>query len=287
MKLENLFSLALLWAFAAAVQAQCSFNPTISAPDSVLCPGQTVTFTTQEYDSYQWYRREYLDTVAVPIAGATGQTLEVNETYIVSYVWVEATEGGCTEASPEVLVDGHVFLLPFVVQTGDFTIDPQTGSIKICEGDTMFLDFSYGTNVTWFNNGEPIPGATSPLFAVTESGSYTAQGAPGICPDFILGLGVELDVVVVNCATSVQPEPVLAQYDVYPNPTSGLLTVEKKTGPALERLELFNANGQLVKPISIAPSDAQQVSLEGLPNGVYYLRMQSAGVVTMAKVVKS
>jgi hypothetical protein len=270
---------------ASAMQAQCSFTPTVSG-DSILCPNATTTFTTQAYDSYQWYRRVYPDGLPELIAGATQQTLTLTDADLLYFYWVEATDAGCTEASAEVLLDGYVFLLPFVSHTGDFTFDPDLQAFKVCAGDTMFLHFSYGANVTWYKDGEPIPGETGSTLAITETGAYTVEGAPGTCPDFILSLGLVLDVVVVNCTSPVEPGPVLSQINVYPNPAGDWLTVENNAAQPVQQLELVSTTGQLVRSIEPSGDAVQQISLQGLPGGVYFLRMRRADQVMVSKIVK-
>lgn len=76
----------------------CSHNNTIY-PNLLLCPNETGTIWTQPADSYQW-----LDSLGNPIAGATNQSLQVVAGASHS---VLTTINGCTERSPEMLVDGY------------------------------------------------------------------------------------------------------------------------------------------------------------------------------------
>ncbi len=283
--MKSIFSATMLWALAQTAIAQCNFDPTVVG-DSLLCPGDSTVFSTQEYDSYQWYRRVYPDGTPTAIAGATQQSVTLGDADLLYYFWVEATEGGCTEASPEKLLDGYVFLLPFVAQSGNYAFDPDLEVFKICEGDTMFLQFNYGSNVTWFKDGEPIPGETGTLLAITEPGAYTVEGAPGICPNFIQSLGLILDVVVVNCTSPVRPEPAETQIAVYPNPASDWLTIEAKSNELVNKIELINAQGQVIAEIKLAASSKQQISLQNLQNGIYYLRINHGDSVIIKKIAK-
>lgn len=285
MKFKTIFSLLSIWALGNAVQAQCNFDPTVSG-DSLLCPGETTTFTTQAYDSYQWHRRVYPDGLPEAIAGATSQTLTVDEAGLLYFYWVEATDNGCTEASPEVLLDGYVFLLPFVSHTGNFEFDPDLQAFKICKGDTMFLHFNYEANVTWFKNGQSIPNETGTTLAITESGAYTVQGAPGICPNFIQPLGLILDVVAVNCTSPVRPGPVEGDITIYPNPATDWLTIENNSNQPIDNLELINAAGQVINSLELSDSIQPQIALQGLPSGIYYLRVTQAGQTLVRKIIK-
>ncbi|HUM46163.1 MAG TPA: T9SS type A sorting domain-containing protein [Chitinophagales bacterium] len=181
--------------------AQCSFTPTVIPSQPILCPNATDTLWTQEYESYQWYKGNNA------IAGATNQYQVVTQDDVLKQFKVKATLEGCTETSAAVLVDGWVFLLPFVIQSGDMgTFDPNTQSFVLCPGDIMILEMGqpYIENVQWFDNGIPIPGATGSIYQVTSPGSFTACGAPATCPDYQDCMLIPIDVQF-----SSTPKPVI------------------------------------------------------------------------------
>lgn len=120
----------------ARLAAQCAFDPTITG-NVPVCPESAVTLGTQNYDSYQWYRRAFPNGTAQAIAGATAPTLDVAYGETPVYVFVAATQNGCTENSPEVLVDGQAFLPVTVASEGEFDLGPN-GEQIICSGDTIF-----------------------------------------------------------------------------------------------------------------------------------------------------
>ena len=200
---------------AMAAMAQCPFTPTITPSTLILCPNESGTLATEVYDAYQWYKD------GSPITGETGQLLAVNQWADAgSSFTVSATLDGCTEMSAYVLVDGWVFLLPYVMHGGDEPIGTgPNGEALYCEGDTMLLELSspYSENIQWTNNGVPIPGpeGTSQILVVTGSGSYTVSGAPSVCPNFIMGIGVE---IAANFTPPMQPDIVAGddQICVYP-----------------------------------------------------------------------
>ncbi|MBS1939913.1 MAG: hypothetical protein JST38_03440 [Bacteroidetes bacterium] len=185
MRAHYSFTLAMALT-ATGASAQCTFTPTISPANPILCPDATDTLTTQVYEVYQWYK----DGSAIP--GATAQTLVVEQaTDAGSTFSVSATLDGCTEMSAPVLVDGWVFLLPYVIHGGGVPIN-QGPDLQFCEGDTLTLTLSpgYTENIVWTNNGNPIPGATAPVLTVTTDGNYSVSAAPGECPNSIMGIGV-------------------------------------------------------------------------------------------------
>ncbi len=287
MKNLSIPTLLILFFTAHFAQAQCAFDATITG-DTLLCPGTSGILTTQQFSSYQWYRRGWGEPTAVPIAGATQQTLDVTESDLLTYFSVEVTLNNCTETSPEVLLDGRVFALPLVQHTGNYTFDPVNEVFKICEGDTMFLTLltPYDTNITWFKNDLPIPGENAITYAVTTTGAYTVEGAPAICPDFIVPLGLVLPVVVENCATNVKPEPENDLVKVYPNPTSDWLHVASSDYGLIKEVALTDIHGHTVHFLNEITDLEITLSLNSLPAGTYVLRIKTAKEVLLRKIIK-
>ncbi len=201
---------AVLLSTTATSNAQCDFDPTITPSDLILCPNSQGELTTQVYDSYQWYK------AGEPIVGATGPTLTVDAFNDAAYMFkVEATLNGCTEMSPEVLVDGWAFLLPFV-STSENYLFIDAGTAVFCEGDTAWLVLMspYDVNIQWTNNNIPIPGATDDTLMILEPGNFHVSGAPSICPGFIQQLGVTVPIdfqAPIQPMIELSPESICAQ----------------------------------------------------------------------------
>ena len=189
--------LAMLIFYKQHGYAQCPFTATVNTTTPILCPNTSAVITTQTYDAYQWYR----DGAVLP--GETNPTLNVSyNTGAGSYYSVLATLNGCSEMSDSILIDGWVFLPPTVMSSGSYSYDPNSGFFIICDsteadgGDSIVFELMspYDTNITWYNNGVPIPGAAGNTLVVKTSGSYMVSGAPSLCPASISWLGVNLDV---------------------------------------------------------------------------------------------
>ena len=104
---RNLTLITACLTTATGLWAQCTFTPTVTPNNIILCPNDSAELTTQEYDSYQWYKG------SDPIVGATSQTLMVHQYEDAGYEFkVAATLDDCTESSVPVLVDGWAFLFP-------------------------------------------------------------------------------------------------------------------------------------------------------------------------------
>lgn len=190
----------ILLLIATSSRAQCPFTPSITPDDLILCPNSGDVLTTQVYDSYQWYKAGAL------LVGQTGQNLPVNAFNDGGYTFsVEATLDGCTEMSPEVLVDAWAFLGATIMTTGAEPLYFSQNGPVYCGLDTVLLVMMppFVVNVQWTNNGQPIPGATDDTLIVTTAGNYSASGAPAICPDFQQNPGVEVGIFFTD---PTQPE---------------------------------------------------------------------------------
>ncbi len=204
---------ALSIALTGAAHAQCTFTPIINPDPIMTCPlGFTLVSVQGTYDSYQWFEN------GQPITGAIYPTIEMDGASIGNNLTVQCTLDGCTEMSAPVLVDGWVFLPPYVIHGGDEANDigPE-GEMLFCEGDTALLVLSppYTMNIQWTLDGAPIQGANNDTLVVTTDGYYSVSGAPAECLGWIQPLGLQLglffleptvgEIVVVDGQLCVSP----------------------------------------------------------------------------------
>lgn len=275
---KPLLLLSLFLSFAPFLFAQCSFVPTVSPNNLILCPNTSDMLQTEAYDSYQWLR----DGQVLP--GEVGQTLMVDAyNFGGSQVQVVATLNGCTDTSAAVLVDGWVFLLPYVIIETNCIYDPTAEAWRCGINDTMKLTMGdpYDTLITWRNNQTPIVGANAKVFYVNASGSYTVSGSPLICPTFSQTTDVPVDVIFAT-SNDLTTTPLLL---VQPNPARDLLRV--RYPQMLEgRLRLIAADGREMLRQTMLGEEAM-LSLTGLPSGIYLLQMESqtGQVLAQTKVV--
>ncbi|MCW5922777.1 MAG: T9SS type A sorting domain-containing protein [Saprospiraceae bacterium] len=273
----------LLWAGA---NAQCPHDPTVTG-NLLLCPESTSILSTQQYDSYQWYKRPFSGGSAQPIPNATSQTLEVDAYYDTpSYISVAATLNGCAEQSPEVLVDGLAFLPVTVSSFGDFSISPE-GELIICSGDTVWMEvlLPYTLNIQWYNDWEPIAGANNDTLVVTTPGNYSVSASPTECPDWTASLGLTIPVIWGNtpgCLTSVKAPQEMLQVDITPNPATSRVQVTVADFAPVS-LVLLDVQGKIVRERTFAEQTTLDVA--DLPKGVYVMHLTSKQGSAVRKLV--
>jgi hypothetical protein len=79
------------------------------------------------------------------------------------------------------------------------------------------------------------------------------------------------------------PELARGMFSVFPNPTADWVSVASRHGFAIDELRLLNASGALLPALQ---EGRDRISLEGLPAGVYILRIRSGDTLVHKKVVK-
>ncbi|WP_240471657.1 T9SS type A sorting domain-containing protein [Hymenobacter aerophilus] len=83
--------------------------------------------------------------------------------------------------------------------------------------------------------------------------------------------------------TATGPAALAAQVRAYPNPAQGQLTISRPAGGPASAV-LLNAIGQQLRTVAL-PTTETTVSLQGLPTGVYALRVTLAGGQTVVQRV--
>jgi hypothetical protein len=96
------------------------------------------------------------------------------------------------------------------------------------------------------------------------------------------------EIYVYNCST-LAVEDVQKQngINVYPNPTSGFVTIQNKNNTNLKNVEIYNSAGQLIQKFNLN-NNTKNASLDmsQLVNGTYVLKVVSDTESNTVKVIK-
>ena len=100
-----------------------------------------------------------------------------------------------------------------------------------------------------------------------------------ISEGFIDGkLGITLSTEQVNVFNTLK---------IYPNPTSSVIHIDNIGDAKLQKVGLYDATGKmLVTEVIGATNTKQDLSLEHLPNGIYFLRLENETGYVTKKVIK-
>jgi hypothetical protein len=228
-----------------------NFNPFINlGTDKSICEGNVATLDAGIAGvTYLWSTGDTTQTIVTGTANA--------------YALTVTDFKGCT-GSDEVLL--AVNPNPVVDLGQDSTI---------CEGQTLTLDAgNAGASYNWSTGAstQTIEAGASDLYEVTVTNAFgcTASG--------------DVAVSVVICPGT--DEPALRKVSVFPNPTSGALTVQFSELPAKTiHLSVVNTIGQVVLAKQQVTDLNTALDLSQLPKGLYLLRLQSGTSVETVRVV--
>ena len=160
-----------------------------------------------------------------------------------------------------------------IVEYSDETPSEQ---MTMVEGSTVtyIRDLAYTSTMTltWHNSAWS---QECSFEIVYEDGRVIYQNTGGFSGTLTFTIGCEAGNNVPEFC-----EPVRDEVSIFPNPTSGKVTVQCL---GMTQVEVFSIEGRLVKSIKVE-GDVCQV--DGLENGIYMLRIHKGGEVLVRKVVK-
>ncbi len=141
---------------------------------------------------------------------------------------------------------------------------------------------SSGTNLTYrwvdCDLDAYIAGATGATFDVPKIGKYAVEVADGICKTMS-------SCVSMNHATVNENEALHLGVKVYPNPTSGIVTI-MMSGADQVNIHLYDGTGKLIKTYTDFHS-GESISLDEFSAGIYTLQIQTENGVQMERLVKN
>jgi serine protease AprX len=133
---------------------------------------------------------------------------------------------------------------------------------------------------------EIIRKSSIPKYSDQECGGISGQAIPN--PVYGFGRINALKAVQMAINLTSIDDPSLANenaWQVYPNPTSGLITIQEKLiTTQASKVALMDINGHVI--ISQIFQNLGSISLGDLPNGVYVMQITSHNKVQIEKVIK-
>jgi uncharacterized protein YfiM (DUF2279 family) len=152
-------------------------------------------------------------------------------------------------------------------------------SLTLLAGDTLLASLRGPyTSLAWYVNDSLIAGATDTLLVAPKSGVYTARVSSG-------GGCSNLSQPLSHLMTGVASTSLLPKINIYPNPTSSILSVDGLGGLS-GNLYLVDLLGKTVRHEKIAESIVV-LDVSDLITGIYLIKVEtSIGLVVQRVLVK-
>ncbi len=226
------------------------------------CYNQSLLLTANAGNGilYQWYRNDVL------IAGATNSTYSLNKGG--KYFVKESNAFGCSSTSSIVYIT--------IIPLPSANITP-LGNLDICQTGYVDLQANSGGGYTyqWMKGSTNIAGATNQIYTATTKGTYkvVVTNADG-CSKISKGVKV-----IKSCREGLTESTVMGELNVFPNPSSGPVTVDLKlndTSSGKAIIQISNQLNQLVYTEEVAYADGMMhtaIKEESLPDGLYMLQV--------------
>ena len=226
--------------------------PLISINSPTICIGATATLTASGANTYTW--------------NTTATTASISATpTVTTHYTVTATDVNNCVASDTAKIT--VNALPLL------SINSSTNNI--CAGTSTTLTASGASTYTW------VAGPVASVYSVTPlvKTTYTVMATDG---NNCMNTDT-LTIEVSNCSTGIDLAKSHAEFILYPNPSDGRFVIESaNTLPDLQVI-VYDVNGREV--YNQQSKTNQFIDLNGLPDGIYNVRIQNREGFASKKIV--
>jgi len=219
-----------------------------------ICPGSCISFTNQSSNAtnFQW-------TFSGGTPATSSDVTPQNICYASPGTYDVQLIASNSNTSDSLLMQGYITVYPFPAPQGI----TQTG-------DTLFANAG-ATNYQWYYAGNLIPGATAYFYVATQNGDYNVLVGDSN--------GCEVEAVIYDVITSVVNSSIHSSgIQVFPNPGKDVLYAMCTKSIEPDEFVIYNVLGEAVRRIAdpVKVSDGLfEVNIEGLPKGVYLLKVTS------------
>lgn len=244
--------------FTPSVPCNNPTTPTLSG-NNTICAGETATLTIvtgslNDATNWQWYSGSCGGT---SVGSGTSINVTTAGTYFVR------GEGGCVTAGTCASIPVSITNVNTATTTSGITISSsQNGGIY------QWLTCPAMT---------PIAGAINQSFIPTVNGQYAVQVEVQGCLDTsacVTISGVGLDENVMNAS-------------LFPNPTSGTVTVQFANELNLETIIVTDVTGRIIRSSQNITTQNYEVDLTREAKGIYYVNFAANGTEQTLRIIKN
>ena len=126
---------------------------------------------------------------------------------------------------------------------------------------------SAGSTFQWLLNGTNV--ATGNPITATASGTYVVVRTNTVGCSF-----TSFPTPVNMVTTNIKNEELIGTYLIYPNPCSGIVSIDFKFNTIAHNIEVTNTLGQVVK-FMVSSENSVIINLNDISNGIYYIKIDN------------
>lgn len=222
--------------------------PVITANDTTICAGSNavINVINGPFNSYSWN-------------GTTGNSSSVIVNQSGTYSVNTVDNNGCSATSNSITITVNNPIVPTITQNGNI------------------LSSSPATSYQWFLNGNPISGATSQSYTVTQNGSYTVQTTDSN------GCTATSNPIIVSNVGIEQTENEIS-FNIFPNPASSGFTIQSEH--QIFNISVISAEGKNVYTAERLFGTVY-VDCNDWAKGLYIINLQTDKTIKTYRIIKN
>lgn len=98
------------------------------------------------------------------------------------------------------------------------------------------------------------------------------------------------EIIVYNCSAALAVDEynqMIEGVSIYPNPTNGIITLQRTTQVNLKTVEIYDVNGRILKSIDVSTMQLQKtIDISKLASGIYFISVTSEDEKGVMRLVK-
>ena len=234
----------------------------VLSASEIICPGEMATLNFEFTINSNFAYILYLNGTSVPFSSISPLVVSDPGNYTLEVLDLNI---GCSSTSEEIVVSVFEVTIPTI------------------EVNDNILSSSTANSYQWYMDGTAITDATSATYEALETGAYQVETT-----DINGCIATSLATNVIT--SSVQSIPSLANFYLYPNPVTDLLSISIETDTRLDlHIIIYSQLGQILWSKSVAQNGkmVHQIPVKNFAEGVYFISVSSdKGGVQTLKFVK-
>lgn len=239
------------------VNVTLSVNPSVSAgADQTICIGSNAVLNGTGGNSYVWS------------TGATTPSISVSPTVTTTYYVIGTSSSGCDATD---IVTVYVMPLP----TASFTYTTVGVTVTFSNASTN------GSSYSWNFGDSQTSTQQNPIHTYTANGTYTVTlTVTGPC-----GIQTYTQTVVIS-GVGIADESLGLNMNLYPNPNDGQFTLNLELASEQDvKITILDVRGAIVysEQLNNMKSYNNQINLQGVESGLYFIQLQTATGVAIRK----